>query len=444
MKHKTAWIISLIAIPFLAAANVLHAQRGTGKNISVPDIDESDLKPFILKHEGAFLRSVQNNGHIQELISRDYNTSFRFDQEEHLQYSAKIFLEKIKKYPGTIVMPPANILMISFPENIESLFHTSKNRTMNHQSVSSEIVRSIRISDNQKEKNCSVVFQINESGKHALCKNIVDTYYDYQRSSRINTWSNARIPQKKTPFHFNAYFDTSFHGSYVLEATYYNMTINVKADSSDSDTIESIQSIFDSIVKVFHGYKTIKNVPNVDYYNLTPTVKDDSHHTTTFKLNCIVKEQHNGIPQKNWVLAVSDKGELSVDKFSSHLTPKNETIEYSSSIPNPFDTVFLTLPLGEKSATLTFYFISEDGKQYSAQSITLSVPEKQPEEKQHETPSISDRSVVCLCAGRVCRFYTGRRCSDGSCSFIPCGHGNLQRTYLRRAERPGRAPREDS
>jgi len=30
---------------------------------------------------------------------------------------------------------------------------------------------------------------------------------------------------------------------------------------------------------------------------------------------------------------------------------------------------------------LTFYFISKEGTQYSAQSITLSVPEKQPEEK---------------------------------------------------------------
>ena len=376
MKHRVFLIAALFAcvlggMPASAEDTISSsAQKETGKIISVPDINESDLKPFILKHEGAFLRSVQNNGHIQELISKDYNTNFHFDQEEHLQYSAKTLLEKIKKYPGTIVMPPANILMISFPENIESLFHTSKNRTMDRQSVSSELVRSIQISDNQKEKNCSVVFQINESGKHALCKNIVDTYYDYQRSSRINTWSNARIPQIKTPFHFNAYFDTSFHGSYVLDATYYNMTINIKADSSDSDTIESIQSVFDSIVKVFHGHESMKNVPNVDYYNLTPAVKDDSHHTTTFKLECIVKEQHNGIPQKNWVLAVSDKGELSVDKFSSHLTPNKEKIEYSS-IPNPFDTVFLKIPEGEKSAELTFYFISEDGKQYSAQSITL-------------------------------------------------------------------------
>ena len=400
MKHRVFLIAALFAFVLGGLASSAEdavsspAPKETGKNISVPDIDESDLKPFILKHEGAFLRSVQNNGRIQELISKDYNTSFRFDQEEHLQYSAKTLLEKIKKYPGTIVMPPANILMISFPENIESLFHTSQNRTMDHQSVSSELVRSIQISDNQNKKNCRGVFQINESGKHALCKNIVDTYYDYQRTSRINTWSIARIPQIKTPFHFNAYFDTSFHGSYVLDATYYNMTINVKADSSDSDTIELIQSVFDSIVKVFHGYKTIKNVPNVDYYNLTPTVKDDSHHTTTFKLDCIVKERHNGIPQKNWVLAVSDKGELSVDKTALHfnkrenvltgkvyyVSDRDEGKQYDS-IPDLPDTVFLKLPEGEKSATLTFYFISEDGKEYSAQSITLTAPEKQPEEQ---------------------------------------------------------------
>lgn len=383
MKHKYIFsqgivIVLTLAFPFIAKAADPITPINMENIISIPDINESDLKPFILKHEGAFLRSVQNNGRIQELISKDYNTSFRFNQEEHLQYSAKTLLEKIKKYPGTIVMPPANILMISFPENIESLFHTSQNRTMDHQSVSSELVRSIRISDNQNKKNCRVVFQINESGKHALCKNIVDTYYDYQRTSRINTWSNARIPQIKTPFHFNAYFDTSFHGSYVLDATYYNMTINVKADSSDSDTIESIQSVFDSIVKVFHGHETMKNVPIVDYYALTPTVKDDSHHTTTFKLKCIVKEQHNGTPQKNWVLAVSDKGELSVDMFSSHLTPKNEKIEYSS-IPDLPDTVFLKLPEGEKTAKLTFYFISEDGTQYSSQSITLTVPEAEKE-----------------------------------------------------------------
>ena len=95
MKHR----VFLIAALFVCVLGVFAAsaedaisspaQKETGKTISVPDIHESDLKPFIFKHEGAFLRSVQNNGHIQELISKDYNTSFRFDQEEHLQYSAK-------------------------------------------------------------------------------------------------------------------------------------------------------------------------------------------------------------------------------------------------------------------------------------------------------------------------------------------------------------------
>ena len=107
-----------------------------------------------------------------------------------------------------------------------------------------------------------------------------------------------------------------------------------------------------------------------------------------------MKERHNGIPQKNWVLAVSDKGELSVDKTALHfnkrenvltgkvyyVSDRDEGKQYDS-IPDLPDTVFLKLPEGEKSATLTFYFISEDGKEYSAQSITLTAPEKQTEEK---------------------------------------------------------------
>jgi len=75
---------------------------------------------------------------------------------------------------------------------------------------------------------------------------------------------------------------------------------------------------------------------------------------------------------KHWILAVADKGELSVEKTEVKALSQN------SAVPPP-DTVSLTLPEDENSAELTLYFISEDGTQYSSQSITLTVPGTPPQ-----------------------------------------------------------------
>jgi hypothetical protein len=92
---------------------------------------------------------------------------------------------------------------------------------------------------------------------------------------------------------------------------------------------------------------------------------------------------------RHWILAVCEKGELSVEKAEFKALSRefrNKLYSVDSAVIHFFedareipDTVFLTLPEGEKTAELTFYFISEDGKQYSSQSITLTVPEDEKE-----------------------------------------------------------------
>ena len=62
-----------------------------------------------------------------------------------------------------------------------------------------------------------------------------------------------------------------------------------------------------------------------------------------------LKEQFKKFFDRFWILAVADKGELSMEPGG----------------------VFIKMPEKESAVTLTFYFISEDGKSYSAQVVKI-------------------------------------------------------------------------
>ncbi len=227
------------------------------------------------------------------------------------------------------------------------------------------------------------------SSNDALMHTLYSTFAESLNSTLPTTWD--KIKAVDTPFDFSSNYSS---GSF-LSAAFYNTEIYIHSEGKPLSATD-LKPAFDFATGLFNDYKTVKDGKKVDYLDLKPEIEQNVEEKTEirFRMDCAFRDQHRNLKDKFWLLAVSDKGELSVDKAASYfkkrqniltgkvyyVSDRDEGKQYDS-IPDLPDTVFLTLPEGEKSATLTFYFISKEGTQYSAQSITLSVPEKQPEEK---------------------------------------------------------------
>ena len=227
------------------------------------------------------------------------------------------------------------------------------------------------------------------SSNDALMHTLYSTFAESLNSTLPTTWD--KIKAVDTPFDFSSNYSS---GSF-LNAAFYNTEIYIHSEGNPLSATD-LKPAFDFATGLFNDYKTVKDGKKVDYLDLKPEIEQNVEEKTEirFRMDCAFRDQHRNLKDKFWLLAVSDKGELSVDKAASYfkkrqniltgkvyyVSDRDEGKQYDS-IPDLPDTVFLTLPEGEKSATLTFYFISKEGTQYSAQSITLSVPEKQPEEK---------------------------------------------------------------
>jgi len=227
------------------------------------------------------------------------------------------------------------------------------------------------------------------SSNDALMHTLYSTFAESLNSTLPTTWD--KIKAVDTPFDFSSNYSS---GSF-LNAAFYNTEIYIHSEGNPLSATD-LKPAFDFATGLFNDYKTVKDGKKVDYLDLKPEIEQNVEEKTEirFRMDCAFRDQHRNLKDKFWLLAVSDKGELAVDKAASYfkkrqniltgkvyyVSDRDEGKQYDS-IPDLPATVFLTLPEGEKSATLTFYFISKEGTQYSAQSITLNVPEKQPEEK---------------------------------------------------------------
>ena len=157
-----------------------------------------------------------------------------------------------------------------------------------------------------------------------------------------------------------------------LYASCFNAAISILMQDEDLKRplpLSELEPAFSFVTDLFHGYEKQSDVKQVAYFDLNPEAEKlaEDQAGTVFRIDCPYREEYRDMRDKLWVLAVSDKGELSVEKTEVKALSRNS----AARIP---DTVFLTLPEGEKTAELTFYFISEDGTQYSSQSVTLTVP----------------------------------------------------------------------
>ena len=211
---------------------------------------------------------------------------------------------------------------------------------------------------------------------------ISSTYTRARTSQRPSSWTGGKAIETPFDFTFNYLPGRAFR----LIASYFNARISIDVEDGSLAKplpMAEMAPAFVFATGLFSDYKTAKDIRKVDYLDLKPEIeKNDGDKTgIKFRMDCAFRDQHKDMKDKFWLLAVSDKGELSLDKAIYHFKKRQDLATgniyyisdgYEGKQHDSPDTVFLTLPEGEKTAVLTFYFISGDGTQYSAQSITLS------------------------------------------------------------------------
>jgi hypothetical protein len=243
------------------------------------------------------------------------------------------------------------------------------------------------------------------SSKYALTSTIRSTYERAYSSTRPSSWNFDCAVE--TPFDFS--FNYMPGKQMSLTASYFNAAISILMQDQDLKRPlpqSELEPAFSFARMLFHGYESQSDVKQVEYFDLKPeAVKLVADQTgTVFKIDCPYREAYRDLKNEFYVLAVADKGELSVEKayyhfgrpdsvpanfvstdyysgekterktFFYHIADSGEATAYPALADIP-DTVFLTLPEGETSAEVTFYFISKDGAQYAAQKVELNVPE---------------------------------------------------------------------
>jgi len=329
-----------------------------------------------------------------------------------------------QRYPYKAKIPDSNRILISLPHNADRLF--SSILSSNSKEISSTasllfkddydyIFNDYSVVDSDNQLKCHVSLLQDRNARSALARAIViinkreslmefPSTWNYYSNS-INDTSPV-YPPSFEPLFFETPFDFSSNyivGGITIHASYNNIFITLRFSRFDSGPSNQsllqpifyqslLQPIFNQIVKLFHGHKTVKDIKKVDWLELKPEIeKNDKGKTgTTFKLVCKFRDKDREMRDRHWILAVCEEGELSVEKAEFKALSREFRDKINSSVdPNVVnffkdareipDTVYLALPEGKKTAELTFYFISEDGTQYSSQRITLTVPEAEKE-----------------------------------------------------------------
>ncbi len=395
MKHRVFLIAALFVcmLGVFAAFAQDAAPSSAPKGKSLEKMEYDDFK-FVIDESSALY-----DYRTDPAWAKRANDMFKIKNEE--QFSRRIFngyAERYETYPKKARIPDSDRILISIPDHMEKIYApftpTKENAIGRHNSFFDYYSYLCFLENNKKSVACQVGMTPDKNAKRALVRAVIHSADRGESSTAGSTWpmrkgqrSFAKV--KETPFDFTA----NGPGMFNIQASYYNIMLDIsplsqKTDQNtnriqnDSYSQAQFQPIMDRIVGLFHGHETAEDIKKVDWLDLAPeAVKSDEGETgTTFQAVCKFKDQHKDMRDKHWLLVVADKGELSVEKAEFKALERlfrNKT--YSSESVQKFfrdarevpDTVFLKLPEGEKSATLTFYFISEDGRQYSAQSITL-------------------------------------------------------------------------
>ena len=350
-----------------------------------------------LIEDSNLLYVYKNDSKTKEL----FNSFKKIENEQQLiQDVFKGYATNYQDYPHKARIPDSNRILISLPQNADRLFSSINSSNSNITGKTSDLslineylfhTCSVTDSHNQLEHRISLLQERNAGS--ALARTIVITDNSSSVMVPPTTWNcndAVLVPFVETPFDFSSNFYSTGIG---MNASYCNVVMFLLSKRPDSKLFDQslLHPVFNRIVKLFHGHETAKDIRKVDWLDLKPErmKNDEGKFGTTFKMICKFREQNKEMRDRHWILAVCEKVELSVEKAEFKALSRefrNKLYSVDSAVIHFFedareipDTVFLTLPEGEKTAELTFYFISEDGTQYSSQSIILTVPEDEKE-----------------------------------------------------------------
>ena len=401
MKYKSVSTIAAILcggfLVFIPAFAQEGASSSTPKGKILEKMEYDDFK-FVIDESSAVY-----DYRTDPALAKRVNEMFKIENEE--QFSRRVFngyAERYETYPKKARIPDSDRILISIPDHMERIYApfapTKENAIGRHNSFIDYYSYQCFLENDKKNVACQVGMTSDKNAKCALARAVIHSADRGESSTAGSTWPMrkgergiARV--RETPFDFTA----NGPGMFNIQASYYNVMLDISPLSqktaqntnriqNDYYSQAAFQPIMDRIVGLFHGHETAEDIKKVDWLDLAPeAVKSDEGETgTTFEAVCKFKDQYKDMRDKHWILVVADKGELSVEKAEfKALERKFRNKTYSSESVQKFfrdarevpDTVFLKLPEGEKTATVTFYFISEDGTQYSSQSVTMTVPE---------------------------------------------------------------------
>ena len=379
MKRRS--ILILIAA---LSCSALDLPSGAQAQDNTP-IDETDrsLRQKFLAPETADLKLTAKERRRLETLAVGLHKD---------QLSKEVLAAYLNYEPEAVAAKP-NVILCSVPAGKDMIEMESKNAYPRAEKPASLVREGNRIKTGEKKAwddsdatelrgKIRLSIQPLPNSKLALMNTISSTYTRARTSQRPSSWTGGKAIETPFDFTFNYLPGRAFR----LIASYFNARISIDVEDGSLAKplpMAEMAPAFVFATGLFSDYKTAKDVRKVDYLDLKPEIeKNDGDKTgIKFRMDCAFREQHKDMKDKFWLLAVSDKGELSLDKAIYHFKKRQDlatgNIYYISDgdeekqHDSP-DTVFLTLPEGEKTAVLTFYFISGDGTQYSAQSITLS------------------------------------------------------------------------
>ena len=373
------------------------------------DLKYADVKPLLM--DSSSMRFFRTNAISAERTRKNLSIE---TEEEYARKLYERFAAEYRKYPKKARTPGPNRILCSVPEKASIELETK--RLYQRADRPSEPIRvqegdrtrliPAEWKDDVTEIPGKVRLTISplRSSKYALTSTIRSAYERAGSSTRPSSWNYGSAVE--TPFDFSWNYSPGKQMS--LYASCFNAAISISMQDQDLKRplpLSELEPAFSFVTDLFHGYEKQPDVKQVDYFDLKPeAVKLAADQTgTVFKIDCPYREAYRNLKNEFYVLAVSDKGELSVEKayyhfggrdsvpenfplrllerdtvegktFFYHVADSGEATAYPTLADIP-DTVFLTLPEGETSAEVTFYFISKDGSEYAAQKVELAVPE---------------------------------------------------------------------
>ena len=376
-------------------------QTNTKANESLVGLKDEDAMLIELPYEdfklliedSVFFQSFKN-----DLVNRKNNSDQQKEIKFYIQSNFEEYDSAYRQYPKKAKCPKSDRVLISFPLNMEKLYsplftsYVERNRICEYNDSLGGYSYYIFMKNEKVQFDLSM--HTEKNARRALFRTIMESRDRAIQSVAPSTWRQS-VKVVDTPFDFTFNYFVKAHTKergdfchYSIMASYYNLDITFKSDidENEQDSLITIQPIFNQIVQLFHGFETKDNIKKTDYLDLNPQIvkNEQDESSTTFKIACNFKNVHKEMKDKCWLLAVSNSGDLSIEKAEfKALTGEFRSKSYSLRFVNQFfkdardvpDIVYLTLPAGKKSTELTFYFISEDSTQYSSQSITLTVPE---------------------------------------------------------------------